>query len=35
MYVKTFPEVAADPGIRRQVLSETPELMVGAFRFQR
>jgi quercetin dioxygenase-like cupin family protein len=34
MYVRTFPEVAADPGIRRQVLSETPELMVVAFRFQ-
>ncbi|MBN9672205.1 cupin domain-containing protein [Roseibium aggregatum] len=34
MYVKTFPEVDADPGIRRQVLSETPELMVVAFRFR-
>lgn len=34
MYVKTYPEVAADPGIRRQVLSETPELMVVAFRFR-
>jgi len=33
MFVKTYPEVAADPGIRRQVLSETPELMVVAFRF--
>ncbi|MCK7615358.1 cupin domain-containing protein [Roseibium sediminicola] len=34
MFVKTYPEVAADPGIRRQVLSQTPELMVVAFRFQ-
>ncbi|WP_269585921.1 cupin domain-containing protein [Roseibium sp. Sym1] len=34
MYVRTYPEVTADPGIRRQVLSETAELMVVAFRFR-
>jgi quercetin dioxygenase-like cupin family protein len=34
MFVKTYPEVTADPGIRRQVLSQTPELMVVAFLFQ-
>lgn len=34
MYVKTFPEVTADPGVKRQVLSQTPVLMVVAFRFQ-
>ncbi len=34
MYVKTYPEVDADTGIKRQVLSETPDLMVVAFRFQ-
>jgi len=34
MFVKTFPEVAADPGIRRQVLSDSDNLMVVAFRFQ-
>ncbi|GGB46619.1 cupin [Roseibium aquae] len=34
MFVKTFPEVAADPGICRQVLSDSPNLMVVAFRFQ-
>lgn len=34
MHVKTFPEVDADPGIKRQVLSETPDLMVVTFRFQ-
>jgi quercetin dioxygenase-like cupin family protein len=34
MFVKSFPEVTADPGVRRQVLSETQELMVVAFRFQ-
>lgn len=32
--IKHFPEVQADPGVRRQVLSESPELMVVAFRFQ-
>jgi unsaturated pyranuronate lyase len=34
MYVKSFPEVDADPGIRRQVLSDSEGLMVVAFRFQ-
>ena len=28
-----FPEVDADPGIRRQVLAENQDLMVVAFRF--
>ncbi|MCZ4290325.1 cupin domain-containing protein [Hoeflea alexandrii] len=32
--IKCFPEVQADPGVRRQVLSDSPELMVVAFRFQ-
>lgn len=32
--IKYFPEVQADPGVRRQVLSDSPELMVVAFRFQ-
>ena len=32
--IKRFPEVDADPGVRRQVLSDSPELMVVAFRFQ-
>ena len=30
----SFPEVEADPGVMRQVLSEAPELMVVAFRFR-
>lgn len=34
MLVKSFPEVPADPGVTRQVLSDSPELMVVAFRFQ-
>ena len=34
MILKTFPEVDADPGVKRQVLSDSPELMVVAFRFQ-
>lgn len=29
-----FPVVDADPGVTRQVLSDHPELMVVAFRFQ-
>ncbi|MBD8876993.1 cupin domain-containing protein [Roseibium polysiphoniae] len=29
-----FPEVPADPGITRQVLSENPALMMVAFRFK-
>ncbi|OCW59242.1 cupin [Hoeflea olei] len=32
--IKTFPEVPADPGVTRQVLSDSPELMVVAFRFR-
>lgn len=28
-----FPEVDADPGVRRQVLAENQDLMVVAFRF--
>lgn len=32
--LKTYPEVAADPGVLRQVLSESPELMVVSFRFE-
>lgn len=31
--LKSFPVVATDPGVTRQVLSESPELMVVAFRF--
>lgn len=34
MFVRSFPEVSADPGIRRQVLSDSPQLMVVAFRFR-
>lgn len=30
----SFPIVDADPGVTRQVLSESPELMVVAFRFR-
>ncbi|WP_346908725.1 cupin domain-containing protein [uncultured Roseibium sp.] len=33
MTLKTYPQVAADPGVLRQVLSESPELMVVSFRF--
>lgn len=33
MFVKSFPEVAADRGVRRQVLSDSADLMVVAFRF--
>ena len=29
----TFPETPTDPGVTRQVLAETPALMVVAFRF--
>ncbi|WP_422370059.1 cupin domain-containing protein [Hoeflea sp.] len=35
MILKSYPEVRADPGIVRKVLSEKPELMVVAFRFER
>ncbi len=31
--LQTFPAVEADPGVTRQVLSESPELMVVSFRF--
>ncbi|MBV1725659.1 MAG: cupin domain-containing protein [Hoeflea sp.] len=34
MMLKSYPEVPADPGVTRQVLSESPDLMVVAFRFQ-
>ncbi len=30
----TFPAVAADPGVIRQVLSERPELMLVSFTFE-
>lgn len=30
----TFPVVATDPGVTRQVLSETPAMMLVSFRFQ-
>ncbi|KMK66414.1 cupin domain-containing protein [Puniceibacterium sp. IMCC21224] len=30
----TFPTVPTDPGVTRQVLAETPDLMTVAFRFQ-
>jgi len=32
--IQRFPEVPADPGVTRQVLSDSSELMVVAFRFQ-
>ena len=34
MILKSYPEVAADAGVKRQVLSDSAELMVVAFRFQ-
>ncbi|MEP3046111.1 MAG: cupin domain-containing protein [Roseibium sp.] len=34
MQLKSYPEVQADPGVTRQVLSENTDLMVVAFRFQ-
>ena len=33
-YVSTYPEVSPDRGVRRQVLSDSPELMVVSFRFE-
>jgi len=30
----TYPEIATDPGVTRQVLAESPAMMVVAFRFQ-
>lgn len=32
--MSTFPTVDADPGVKRQVLADHPELMVVSFRFQ-
>lgn len=34
MLVKTFPKIEADLNVTRQVLSDSPELMVVAFRFR-
>ncbi|WP_421979163.1 cupin domain-containing protein [Roseibium sp.] len=34
MFVKKFPQVPADPGVSRRVLSDSPQLMVVAFRFE-
>ncbi|WP_375259702.1 cupin domain-containing protein [Citreimonas sp.] len=31
--LKRYPATEADPGVTRQVLSETPDLMVVSFRF--
>ena len=33
-HVRSFPAVAADPGVMRQILSERPELMVVSFTFE-
>lgn len=33
-HLKTFPEAHPDPGITRQVLSDSPELMVVSFAFE-
>ena len=33
--LKTYPAVAADPGVTRQVLADSPELMVVSFRFEK
>ncbi len=33
-YVTTFPTVSPDTGVTRQVLSDSPELMVVAFGFE-
>jgi len=32
--VTQFPEVDADPGVKRQVLADSEQLMVVAFRFE-
>jgi len=32
--MSTFPAVAADPGVTRQVLADHPDLMVVSFRFE-
>ncbi len=33
--IRSFPRVPTDPGISRQVLSESPDMMVVSFRFER
>ncbi|MBB94116.1 MAG: cupin [Rhodobacteraceae bacterium] len=33
-YVTSYPEVSPDTGVRRRVLSDSPELMVVAFTFE-
>ncbi len=34
-HVKTFPPAFPDPGVTRQVLSDSPELMVVSFAFDK
>jgi len=34
MHIQSFPEVDADKPVSRQVLADSPELMVVAFRFK-
>lgn len=34
-HLRTFPAVEADPGVTRQVLSDSPELMVVSFSFEK
>lgn len=33
-HLRTFPAVSPDPGVTRQVLSDSPELMVVSFSFE-
>ena len=33
-HLRSFPAVAADPGVTRQVLSDSPDLMVVSFTFE-
>ncbi|TFL17397.1 cupin domain-containing protein [Jannaschia formosa] len=33
-HLRTFPAIEADPGVTRQVLSDSPELMVVSFDFE-
>ncbi|QKV18545.1 cupin domain-containing protein [Oricola thermophila] len=35
MQTRTFPQVEADTGVTRQVLADSPELMVVAFTFEK
>lgn len=35
MTLPTYPAVSPDPGIIRQVLSESPEMMIVAFAFEK